>query len=280
MEMIGNVFDKYQIIQKIGGGNTGVVYKAFDPLNHRFLALKVLPNDFLISKEKKARFMREIKAASILSHRAIARLYEVGEVDGNYYIAMEYVDGHSYSQIIRSFADGLDLERFKRLMIPILAGVAYAHKNRLIHRDLKPDNLKMTAKGQPKVLDFGLVKFMGKSQGNQSFETMAGMVLGSAGYMSPEQAQGGAVTTSTDVFSLGVIMYELLTGKNPFRGKNPFETIMKIVNTKPLSIELIRPDLPMDLCSLVCKCLDRDANSRFPDAIQLYKAAATLKGPS
>jgi len=278
--MIGNVFDKYQIIQKIGGGNTGVVYKAFDPMNHRFLALKILPNDFLISKEKKARFMREIQAAIILSHKAIAQMYDVGEVDGNNYIAMEYVDGHSYSQIIRSYSDGLDLERFNRLMIPILEGVAYAHKNHLIHRDLKPDNLKMTAAGQPKVLDFGLVKFLGKSPGNESFETMAGMVLGSAGYMSPEQAQGGALSTSTDIFSLGVIMYEMLTGNNPYKGKNPFDTIMRIVNTQPLSIELLRPDLPMDLCALVFKCLQREASMRYADAIELYNAALALKNVS
>ena len=278
--MIGSVFSNYQVIRKIGGGNTGLVYKVFDPVHHMFLALKILPDHFLISKETKARFMREVKAASMLSHDALARLYEVGEWDGVHYIAMEYVDGESYKQIIQASPEGVDVARFYQLMLPVLDGVAHAHDRNLVHRDLKPDNIKLTAEGYPKVLDFGLVKFLDKQQpaGPESFQTMAGMVLGSAGYMSPEQAEGEPFDERTDIFSLGIIMYELLSGKNPFQGKNPFDTIVKIINTEPLSLELLRPDLSMELCRVICKCLSKNMSQRYAGADTVYRAIAATKG--
>ena len=275
---IGSVFAHFQIIQKIGGGNTGVVYKAFDPMHHRFLAIKILPNDFLTSKEKRVRFMREIKAATVLSHKALASLYEVGETDGTPYIAMEYVNGYSYKKIIRKYKDGLEIRRFYKLMLPVLSGIAYAHEEGLVHRDLKPDNLKVNKMGQPKVLDFGLVKFMDKhSSGSESYETMAGMVLGSAGYMSPEQAQGEALDARSDIFSLGIIMYELLSGRNPFEGRSPFDTIVKIINSAPLSLELRRPEAPIGVCKIIGKCLEKDMNARYSNARQLFHALTEVK---
>ena len=276
---IGSVFAHFQIIQKIGGGNTGVVYKAFDPMHHRFLAIKILPNDFLTSKEKRVRFMREIKAATVLSHKALASLYEVGETDGTPYIAMEYVNGYSYKRIIRKYNDGLEIRRFYKLMLPVLSGIAYAHEQGLVHRDLKPDNLKVNKMGQPKVLDFGLVKFMDKhTSGSESYETMAGMVLGSAGYMSPEQAQGESLDARSDIFSLGIIMYELLSGKNPFEGRSPFDTIVKIINSAPLSLELRRADVPIGVCEIIGKCLEKDMNARYPNARELFHALSEVKG--
>ena len=280
--MIGSVFSNYQVIQKLGGGNTGVVYKAFDPMHHRFLALKILDDDLLLSKEKRARFKRETQAARILSHPAIAQVFEAGEHEGSGYIAMEYVDGRSYREIIAESPEGVSLDRFLQLMLPVLDGVAYAQEHELLHRDLKPDNLKESKDGNPKVLDFGLVKFMRKTKtkagesSHESFETMAGSVLGSAGYMSPEQAQGDPVDAATDVFSLAVIMYELLSGHNPFQGNNPFETIVKVINDDPLSLELLRTDLPVALCKTIHTALAKDPVGRFGNARDVFRAVSAV----
>lgn len=277
--MIGKQLAGYHILGKIGGGNTGVVYKAHDPAADRFIAVKVLPNNFLTSKEKAARFNRETQAARMLSHPAIARMYAVGCEQANNYIAMEYVDGKDFTQIIQSNPDGVSLNMFFALMLPVLDGVAYAHDQNLVHRDLKPPNLKVNSQGKPKVLDFGLVKFLDKeATGEDSFQTMAGTVLGSAGYMSPEQAEGLTFDRRTDIFSLGVIMYELLTGKNPFEAANPFATITRILTTNPLSVELIRPEVSPKLGGVVLKCLSKEMDQRYPNARALHDAIESLKG--
>lgn len=276
--MIGSVFANYQVIRKLGGGNTGVVYQGFDPMRHCFLALKILANDLLVSKEKKARFMREAKVASVLSHPAIAQVFEYGECDGAWYLAMEYVDGESFTNIVSAYPEGVDVDKFFDLMLPVVEGVAHAHEQNLVHRDLKPDNLKITKAGQPKVLDFGLVKQLdgAVSGGEESFETMAGMVVGSAGYMSPEQAQGEPLDVRTDIFSLGVIMYELLSGKNPFQGRTPFQSIVEIISSDPLSLELLRPEIPLPLCNIITRALTKDKEERYPNAASLHQAMAAL----
>lgn len=276
--MIGKKLSGYQILDKIGGGNTGIVYKAFDPVQNIQVALKVLPNNFLTSKEKAARFNRETQVARMLSHPAIARMYSVGCDQSYNFIAMEYVEGQSYTQIIESHPEGVPLDRFFALMLPVLDGVAYAHAQNLVHRDLKPENLKIDGEGKPKVLDFGLVKFLDKEpSGEDSFQTMAGMVLGSAGYMSPEQAEGLTFDQRTDIFSLGVIMYQLLTGNNPFQANNPFATITKILTVTPLSVELVRTDVVPELGQVVHKCLSKEMSLRFSDVRSLYDALRRLQ---
>lgn len=274
--MIGMTFHNYHILEEIGGGNTGVVYLAYDIQHTREVALKILPDDFLTSQERKARFRRETRAANLLSHQAIAKLYATGEHEGHSYIAMEFVRGKSYKTIVNKHPEGTDLHHFFGLILPVIDGVAYAHHRNVAHRDLKPDNLMLNADGQAKILDFGLVKFL--DGGIDSFETVAGMVLGSAGYMSPEQASGEELDYRTDIFSLGVIMYELLTGKNPFESHTPFATITRILNANPLSIELIRPEVPLELCKLVNRCLSKDMRSRFPNAGILSNELAAMRG--
>ena len=278
--MIGPEFSGYKLLEKLGGGNTGYVYRAFDPTNRRYLAIKIMPNDFLTSNERRARFTRETRAARMLSHPAIARMLEVGTSDdGHHFIAMEYVDGRGYDELAGTLKEGVSVKTFHKIILPVLEGIAYAHARHLVHRDLKPANLKLTAKGHPKVLDFGLVKFLDKDpSGDDSFQTMAGMVLGSAGYMSPEQADGLSTDARTDVFSMGIIMYEFLTGRNPFQCKNPFATITKILTANPVSLELIRPDLPLSLCQIIQRCLSKDMNLRFADAGILLQAINKLKG--
>ena len=278
--MIGPDFSGYKLISKLGGGNTGIVYKAMDPSSGEFLALKILPNNLLTSNERRARFQRETRAARMLSHPSIARMFEVGTSDdGHLYIAMEYVDGRSYSALVEDNPEGLVLHDFYAVISPVLEAVAYAHQNNLVHRDLKPENLKLTACGRPKVLDFGLVKFLDKEpSGDDSFQTIAGMVLGSAGYMSPEQADGLASDARTDVFSLGIIMYELLSGKNPFQCNNPFATITKIMTANPISLELLRPDLPLPLCEVILQCLSKDMDHRYPHAGSVLRAITEIRG--
>ena len=278
--MIGPEFSGYRLVEKLGGGNTGIVYKAYDPSAGEYLALKIMPNDLLTSKERRARFIRETRAARLLSHPAIARMFQVGtSPDGHHFIAMEFVDGRSYKSIIGESPEGVDEQAFYALVVPVIEAVAYAHAHNLVHRDLKPENLKLTASGSPKVLDFGLVKFIDKEpSGEDSFQTMAGMVLGSAGYMSPEQADGLASDARTDVFSLGIIMYELLCGKNPFQCNNPFATISKILTANPISLELLRPDLPLPLCQAILRCLSKDMDHRFPDAGAVAREITEIKG--
>lgn len=278
--MIGSDFSGYQILEKLGGGNTGVVYKAFDSNKNRHVAVKILPNDFLLTKEKKARFLRESEATALLRHDAIAKIYRAGSFNNCWFLAMEYVDGRTYSEIISENPEGVPLDRFYDLVLPVLSGVAFAHQNHLAHRDLKPDNLKITHDGEPKILDFGLVKFLNnqpQGSGSDSFQTMAGMVVGSAGYMSPEQAGGHKLDERTDIFSLGILMYELLSGKNPFLANNVFATISKILTANPISLELLRPDIPLSLGRIILKCLHKDMSERYPNASSLYHAIAEVK---
>lgn len=272
-------FSGYRILQKIGGGANGVVYRAFDPKNQRELALKILPNNFLMTHERRARFLRETKAISVLNHPAIAELLHAGEYDRCYYLAMEYVSGETFSQVITSHPHGVPMPMFFDLMMPILEGIALAHSHGIAHRDIKPENLRLAANGQPKVLDFGLAKFIHKgTSSSDSFQTMKGMVLGSAGYMSPEQANGEQLDSRTDIFSLGILMYELLTGKNPFISNNVFTTITKVLTATPISVELLRPQVPASLGDVIFQCLVKDVQHRQPSAKSLYESLASLKG--
>jgi len=272
-------FSGYRILQKIGGGTNGIVYRAFDPKNQRELALKILPNNFLLTHEKRARFMREAKAISVLNHPAIAELLHAGECDQCYYLAMEYVSGETFGQVINNHPHGVPMPMFFDLMIPILDGISLAHEHGIAHRDIKPENLRIAGTGQPKVLDFGLAKFIYKAGAHQdSFQTMKGMVLGSAGYMSPEQANGEQLDARTDIFSLGILMYELLTGKNPFISTNVFTTITKVLTATPISVELLRPQIPHALSDLVFQCLVKDVSHRYPSARSLHDALVALKG--
>ncbi len=275
--MLGSIFSGYKIIGRLGGGNTGVVYKAVDQ-GGRIVALKILPNDMLLSQEKKARFLRESQAAVMLEHPSIAQLLEVGEYHGCSYFAMEYIDGESFRDLLDQSPNGLSLRKFMELVHPILDGLAYAHRLNLVHRDLKPENLKLTLDGAPKILDFGLVKFMDDdSKDDEGYKTLTGMVLGSARYMSPEQANAEYLDARTDIFSIGIIMYEMLTGSNPFDSKSPFVTMQRILNFDPVSVELIRSDPPLPLCAVIAQCLLKDRKQRYADADQLHDAIKAIR---
>lgn len=276
--MIGTTFAEYKVIERLGGGNTGVVYRAVDRMG-RFVALKILANDLLLSEEKKARFMRESQAAVLLDHPAIAKILGMGEYHQCQFFAMEYVEGQTFRELIDSHPNGTPLPLFFQLMRPILQGVAYAHRIGLVHRDLKPENFKVDGAGNPKILDFGLVKFLNEDgPDSEGFSTMTGMVLGSARYMSPEQTLGLDTDTPSDIFSLGIVMYELLTGKNPFHSRSPFTTMLRIQKNEALSLELERTEVSPALAALVARCLHKQADRRFADGSQLLEAFLAL-GP-
>lgn len=274
--MIGTTFAEYKVIERLGGGNTGVVYRAVDRMG-RFVALKILANDLLLSEEKKARFMRESQAAVLLDHPAIAKILGMGEYHQCQFFAMEYVEGQTFRELIESHPNGTPLSLFFQLMRPILQGVAYAHRIGLVHRDLKPENFKVDGAGNPKILDFGLVKFLNEDgPDSEGFSTMTGMVLGSARYMSPEQTLGLDTDTPSDIFSLGIVMYELLTGKNPFHSRSPFTTMLRIQKNEALSLELERTEVSPALAALVARCLHKQADRRFADGSQLLEAFLAL----
>jgi len=274
--VIGTTFAEYKVIERLGGGNTGVVYRAVDRMG-RFVALKILANDLLLSEEKKARFMRESQAAVLLDHPAIAKILGMGEYHQCQFFAMEYVEGQTFRELIESHPNGTPLSLFFQLMRPILQGVAYAHRIGLVHRDLKPENFKVDGAGNPKILDFGLVKFLNEDgPDSEGFSTMTGMVLGSARYMSPEQTLGLDTDTPSDIFSLGIVMYELLTGKNPFHSRSPFTTMLRIQKNEALSLELERTEVSPALAALVARCLHKQADRRFADGSQLLEAFLAL----
>ncbi|MCB1044264.1 MAG: serine/threonine protein kinase [Acidobacteria bacterium] len=275
--MLGSIFSGYKIIDRLGGGNTGIVYKAVDQ-NGRIVALKILANDLLISREKQARFLRESQAAVMLEHPSIAQLLEVGEYHNCSYFAMEFIEGKSFRDVIDSHPTGLPIDLFFETVEPVMSGLAYAHDMNLIHRDLKPENLRLTLDGLPKILDFGLVKFMDEdSKDDGGFKTLTGMVLGSARYMSPEQANAEPLDARTDVFSMGIIMYELLTGSNPFDARSPFVTMQRILTHNPVSAELVRPDAPLSLCAVISRCLAKEPDLRYDNAIQLQEALQSAR---
>jgi serine/threonine-protein kinase len=274
--VIGTTFAEYKVIERLGGGNTGVVYRAVDRMG-RFVALKILANDLLLSEEKKARFLRESQAAVLLDHPAIAKILGMGEYHQCQFFAMEYVEGQTFRELIESHPTGVPLPQFFHLMRPLLDGVAYAHRIGLVHRDLKPENFKVDGAGNPKILDFGLVKFLNEEgPDSEGFSTMTGMVLGSARYMSPEQTLGLDTDTPSDVFSLGIVMYELLTGKNPFHSRSPFTTMLRIQKNEALSLELERTEVSPALAALVARCLNKKAELRFCNGSELLAAFLAL----
>ena len=209
--MIGKTISHYRILEKLGEGGMGVVYKAEDTKLKRTVALKFLPLNTLGSDEEKSRFNREAQAAAALNHPHIATIHEIDEVDGQLFIAMEYIDGQNLKEKIDKAP--LKVEEAVRIAIDTADGLQAAHEKDIVHRDIKPANIMLTEKSQVKIMDFGLAKFAGKTK-----LTRTDMTLGTAAYMSPEQAQGIKVDGRSDIFSFGVVLYEMLTGQNPFKG--------------------------------------------------------------
>lgn len=269
----GTKLGRYEIRAKIGAGGMGDVYRARDRVVNRDVALKVLPTNFAADRERLQRFKQEAQAAASLNHPHIAHIYEIGEIDGLHFIAMEFVDGQSLREFIRS--DDADVPKLLRYLQQAAEGLAKAHAAGIVHRDLKPENIMISRDGFAKILDFGLAKLVEPSKTWSSsgsdvatvLENLSrsGVILGTVGYMSPEQAQGrtGEIDQRSDIFSFGCIFFEALTGKKAFPGEDAIDSLNKIIREPAPSINTIRPELPFELQKIVRRCLEKDPEERY-----------------
>jgi TolB-like protein/tRNA A-37 threonylcarbamoyl transferase component Bud32/Tfp pilus assembly protein PilF len=260
--MIGQTISHYRILEKLGQGGMGVVYKAEDTTLKRVVALKFLPSELTRDADAKARFNREAQAAAALNHPNICTIYEVGEHDGQSFIAMELVEGQSLKD--RIDRGPLPIDDAISLAIQTGEGLGEAHEKGIVHRDIKPGNIMLAARGQAKILDFGLARL-----GAHTKLTKADTTLGTVAYMSPEQASGRDVDRRTDIWSLGVVLYEMITGLLPFKGEYEQALIYQIMNDAPEPITSLRTGVPMELERIATKCLEKKLDERYQTAADL-----------
>jgi serine/threonine-protein kinase len=252
--MIGQTISHYKILEKLGEGGMGVVYKAQDTKLDRMVALKFLPANASVNAETKARFLQEAKAAAALNHNNICTIHGVDEVDGKMFIVMEYIEGGT----LREKLPYAKIDDAVTVAIQIGEALQDAHSKGIVHRDIKADNIMLTSKGQAKVMDFGLAKLKGSLKLTKTSST-----VGTLGYMAPEQIQGGAVDSRSDIFSFGVLLFEMLTGKLPFRGEHEAAMVYSIVHEQPESLTKYIPDAPSGLVHVLGRALEKDPEDRY-----------------
>ncbi len=255
---------KYQILQKLGEGGMGIVYKAKDSRLDRTVALKFLSSDLIKDEEAKKRFIQEAKAAAALEHPNICTVYEVDEADGQTFIAMSYIEGQSLKEKLKEGPE--DVDEAKDIAIQVAEGLREAHEKGIVHRDIKPANIMLTKKGQVKITDFGLAKL---SWGVDL--TITSTIMGTVAYMSPEQARGEEVDHRTDIWSLGAMMYEMLSGERPFQKSQEQALIYAILNDKPTPLSLLRSDVPGYLEQMIEKALNKKATERYHDIQEMIQ---------
>lgn len=277
-DLTGSVFGRFRILSVLGRGGMGIVYLAEDAALAREVALKVLSLDVAEDPEHRQRLLREARASAALSHPNIAAIHEMGEVDGRLYIAMERIMGESLRQRI----DKSPLSQDEAISIAkqILQGVAKAHEAGIVHRDIKPDNIMVNTEGVAKVLDFGIAKFVvghRDTTGPNATTTEHGRLLGTPSYMSPEQANADAIDARSDVFSVGIVLYEMLTGKTPFRGRNFLDILAALARDDPQPISTINPDVEKSVELFVERCLRKDPAERYAHAGDALDALTHLQ---
>jgi eukaryotic-like serine/threonine-protein kinase len=272
------IADRYELEELVGRGGMSSVYRARDQLLERFVALKVLHPQYAQDEEYVERFRREARSVAKLSHPHIVTVIDRGEDDGRQFIVFEYVDGENLKQLIERTGP-LPARQTIELALAIAGALAFAHEHGLIHRDVKPQNVLLTPDGDAKVTDFGIARSLDVEHG----VTQTGTVLGTSNYLSPEQADGRPTTPSSDIYSLGVVLYELLTGEVPFPGANFVAVAMKHLNEAPPDLAAQRPDIPLRLAAAVERALEKEPVHRFATmdefAAELRQCLAALDEP-
>jgi len=273
------MISRYRLVEKIGEGGMGVVWKAFDTDLKRHVAIKILTVTVPAGSDRRIRFKREAQTAAALDHPNIAVIHEVSEYEGHPFIVMQNLEGKTLGDRIAERP--MSVREWLRFAVSMCSGMAYAHKRGIIHRDLKPRNVMVAAEGQVKIVDFGLAKlfdrsaFLGDSDGGGRRETLeksltnAGEVFGTFNYMSPEQARGEPVDHRSDIFSLGIILYEMASQRKPFGTKNPAQTITAIVSEDPVPLYEVAPGFPSAAHKIVNKALRKDSAKRYQSAEEM-----------
>ncbi len=260
-------YGRYRIEKELGKGNMGVVYQAVDPQIERLVALKVLREDRMVSEDFVMRFVKEAKAIGRLSHPNIVTVYDVGQDNDTIYIAMEYLEGRPFDEVIRG--SRLELEKILDIGIQVAETLDYAHKKKIVHRDIKPSNMILSEEGRVKLTDFGIARIEDPLVMQQ---TQAGEILGTPVYMPPEQAMGTPIDGRADLYSLGVILYELIVGRRPFDGSNITAILRSIIQDTPESPSQVDPFIPQGISDLIMKCLSRNPEDRFQTGAELATA--------
>lgn len=260
---------RYEVTSELGRGGMATVYRAVDPNSGREVAIKVLPREMMHDPQFRSRFEREIKMIASLEHPAIVPVYDVGDIDGQPYFVMRFMTGGSLSDMIEK--GSISVEETAKIIEKVAQGLAYAHRKGVIHRDLKPDNILFNDDGEPFISDFGVAKL------SESTSNLTGSgVIGTPAYMSPEQAQGSDIDLRSDVYGLGVIVYQMLSGHQPYSADTPMGVVVKHITEPVPEILKILPNLPEDVDAVIKTAMAKDKNQRYPNTIELAKALNTV----